>query len=365
MRADWRDHLEQEFEAGQDYKPNKTDWLDGAWTDLRTADADEQRRGKTGLPVKTLKEIGKKLTDVPKAFNVHRTIQRFLDNRAKMIETGEGIDWATARSPGVRLAGRRGSPGAPVRPGRRARHLQPAPFGALRSGDRDSAISRSTTLRQSRRATRSSTRCSRKRRCSASNTATRCPTRALTLWEAQFGDFANGAQVVDRPVHLLGRAQVVPHVGPRLLLPHGYEGQGPEHSSARLERYLQLCAEDNMQVANCTTPANYFHVLRRQMKRDFRKPLILMTPKSLLRHKRAVSSLAEMTGESCFHRLLWDDAEAAGRPADQAAPGRRSAASSSARARSITTCSRIARSAASTTSICCASNSSIRSRPRP
>ena len=166
---------------------------------------------------------------------------------------------------------------------------------------------------------------------------------ALTLWEAQFGDFANGAQVVFDQFISSGERKWLRMSGLVCLLPHGYEGQGPEHSSARLERFLQMCAEDNMQVANCTTPANYFHILRRQLKREIRKPLILMTPKSLLRHKRAVSRLDELANGTSFHRLLWDDAQMLPDEKIKLVPTTRSAASSCVPARSITISTRSAR----------------------
>ena len=310
MRADWRAHLEAEFETGQSYKPNKADWLDGAWTGLRTADnQDEQRRGKTAVPIKTLKEIGKKLTEIPRDFEAHKTILRFLETRRKMIETGEGIDWATAEALAfgsilmeghpIRLSGQDSERGTfsqrhsvlyDQRDERRFIPLnnlgpQQANYEVINSMLSEEAV------------------------LGFEYGYSLAEPRALTLWEAQFGDFANGAQVVFDQFISSGERKWLRMSGLVCLLPHGYEGQGPEHSSARLERFLQLCAEDNMQVANCTTPANYFHILRRQLKRDFRKPLILMTPKSLLRHKRATSTLAEMAGESAFHRLLWDDAE--------------------------------------------------------
>ncbi|MEP9387338.1 2-oxoglutarate dehydrogenase E1 component [Mesorhizobium sp. KR9-304] len=313
MRADWRAHLESEWEVGQAYKPNKADWLDGAWSGLRAADnEDELRRGKTAVPVKTLKEIGKKLTDVPKDFEVHRTIGRFLETRRGMIDTGEGIDWSTAEALAlasilldgnpVRLSGQDSERGTfsqrhSVLYDQRdeTRYIPLNNLSAAQAGFEviNSMLSEEAVL-------------------GFEYGYSLAQPNALTLWEAQFGDFANGAQVVFDQFISSGERKWLRMSGLVCLLPHGYEGQGPEHSSARLERFLQLCAEDNMQVANCTTPANYFHILRRQMKRDFRKPLILMTPKSLLRHKRAVSTLAEMSGESAFHRLLWDDAQLLG-----------------------------------------------------
>lgn len=310
MKADWRAHLEQEFEAGQHYKPNKADWLDGEWSGLRTADnADEQRRGKTAVPMKTLKEIGRKLSEIPAGFNAHRTIQRFMENRANMITTGEGIDWAMAEALSF---------GALCVEGSKIRLSgQDCERGTF--SQRHSVLyDQETEERYIPLANLSPTQgryevinsmLSEEAVLGFEYGYSLARPNALTLWEAQFGDFANGAQVVFDQFISSGERKWLRMSGLVCLLPHGYEGQGPEHSSARLERFLQLCAEDNMQVANVTTPANYFHILRRQLKRDFRKPLILMTPKSLLRHKRAVSTLAEMAGESAFHRLLWDDAE--------------------------------------------------------
>ncbi|MDB5522649.1 MAG: sucA [Rhizobium sp.] len=310
MKADWRAHLEQEFEAGQAYKPNKADWLDGVWSGLRTADnADEQRRGKTAVPMKSLKEIGKKLSEIPEGFKAHKTIQRFMENRSQMVQTGEGLDWATAEAFAfgslcldghkIRLSGQ---------------DCERGTFSQRHSvlydqETEDRYIPLANLSPTQARFEVINSMLSEEAVLGFEYGYSLARPNALTLWEAQFGDFANGAQVVFDQFISSGERKWLRMSGLVCLLPHGYEGQGPEHSSARLERFLQMCAEDNMQVANCTTPANYFHILRRQMKRDFRKPLILMTPKSLLRHKRAVSSLSELAGESSFHRLLWDDAE--------------------------------------------------------
>lgn len=306
----WRNHLEEEFQVGQAYKPNKADWLDGAWSGLATPKASDERRvGATGVPVEKLKEIGRRLVTIPQDFHIHRTIRRFLENRQKMIETGEAVDWslgealafATLLKEGykVRLSGQ---------------DVERGTFSQRHSVLFDQETEkRYTPLNHlgGEQATFEviNSMLSEEAVLGFEYGYSLAEPKALTVWEAQFGDFANGAQVVVDQFISSGERKWLRMSGLVMLLPHGYEGQGPEHSSARLERYLQLCAEDNMQVANCTTPANYFHILRRQMHRNFRKPLILMTPKSLLRHKRAVSRLDEMGEASTFHRLLYDDAE--------------------------------------------------------
>ena len=311
MKADWRSRLEAEHEAGQAYKPNKAEWLDGRWAGLKAVAStqDDARRGETGAPLPLLKEIGAKITQIPEGFNAHKTIQRFLENRRKAIDTGEGIDWATGEALAFALTVNEGTrvrfSGQDVERGTFSqRHSvlidqeterRYKPLSNIREGQGKYEVINSMLSEEAVLGFEYGYSLSEP--------------NALTLWEAQFGDFANGAQVVFDQFISSGERKWLRMSGLVCLLPHGYEGQGPEHSSARLERFLQMCAEDNMQVANCTTPANYFHILRRQLNRDFRKPLILMTPKSLLRHKRAVSRLDEMAEGTSFHRVLWDDAQ--------------------------------------------------------
>jgi 2-oxoglutarate dehydrogenase E1 component len=310
MRADWRARLDAELEASQSYRPNSADWLDGRWAGMKVArEVDDPRRGNTGVAAETLKSIGQKLTTVPQGFHLHRTIQRFLDSRAKAIETGEGIDWATAEALAL---GSLLVDGHPVRLS--GQDTERGTFSQRHSVLIDQETEdRYTPLnhvdgKQARFEVINSM-LSEEAVLGFEYGYSLAEPNALTLWEAQFGDFANGAQVVFDQFISSGERKWLRMSGLVCLLPHGYEGQGPEHSSARLERFLQMCAEDNMQVANCSTPANYFHILRRQLKREIRKPLILMTPKSLLRHKRAVSRFDEMTNGTSFHRVLWDDAQ--------------------------------------------------------
>jgi 2-oxoglutarate dehydrogenase E1 component len=310
MRADWRAKLDVELEASLGYKPNSADWLDGRWADIKAArDPEDPRRGQTGAPLDLLKTIGEKTTAIPSGFHAHRTIQRFLENRRRAIETGQGIDWSTAEALAfcsllleghpVRLSGQDTERGTFSQ-----RHSV-----LVDQDNEDRYIPFNNLGEDQARFEVINSMLSEEAVVGFEYGYSLAEPDALTLWEAQFGDFANGAQVVFDQFVSSGERKWLRMSGLVCLLPHGYEGQGPEHSSARLERFLQMCAEDNMQIANCTTPANYFHILRRQLKRNIRKPLILMTPKSLLRHRRAVSRLDEMGPNTTFHRFLWDDAQ--------------------------------------------------------
>ncbi len=300
----FRARLDADFEASKTYKPNKADWLEGVWSGYEQAPTVEDRRGTTELPVELVREIGLASTRVPAGFTLHPRLARVLDGRRKSVETGEGIDWATAEAIAfgsllieghlVRLSGQDSARGtfsqrhaALIDQVTGERHV---PLGHVRPGQArfvalDSPLSELGVLGFE---------------YGYSLTAP----DALILWEAQFGDFANGAQPMIDQFICSAEAKWLRMSGLVMLLPHGYEGQGPEHSSARLERYLQLSAGDNWQVVNPTTPAQYFHVLRRQIHRKFRKPLVVMTPKSLLRHKLATSRIEEMGPGTHFHRVL-------------------------------------------------------------
>lgn len=310
QKAAWRAHLDAEYETGQSYRPNKADWLDGKWKQVKAAKAsDDPRRGQTGVDMETLRTLGRKLTEVPENFHIHRTIKRFLANREKTVETGEGVDWAFAEA----LAfGSLCVAGHPVRLS--GQDCERGTFSQRHSvlydqENEDRYIPLNNLSEDQAHYEVINSMLSEEAVLGFEYGYTLAEPNALTLWEAQFGDFANGAQVIFDQFISSGERKWLRMSGLVTLLPHGYEGQGPEHSSARLERFLQMCAEDNMQVCYCSTPANYFHILRRQLNREIRKPLILMTPKSLLRHKRCVSRMDEMGPDTSFHRLLWDDAQ--------------------------------------------------------
>jgi 2-oxoglutarate dehydrogenase E1 component len=308
MRGRFRAHLDAELAASEGYRPNKADWLDGRWSKIGLAQ-DDERRGETGVPIETLREVGRSITTIPQDFNAHRTIQRLLQRRREMVESGTGIDWAMAEH----LAfGTLVKEGFPVRLS--GQDTERGTFSQRHSVLIDQATERQyTPLKHvspdQARFEVINSMLSEEAVLAFEYGYSLAEPDALVMWEAQFGDFANGAQVVFDQFISSGERKWLRMSGLVCLLPHGYEGQGPDHSSARLERFLQMSAEDNWQVANCTTPANYFHILRRQLHRKFRKPLILMTPKSLLRHKRVVSGFGEMGPGTTFHRVLWDDAQ--------------------------------------------------------
>ena len=304
---DYVAHLEEEFQAATSYLPNKADWFEGRWAGLGRPDEPVlgRRNTATAISEPELKRLGELLTTVPEGLHIHNTLQRILDTKTAMFESGEGFDWATAEAlaygslvaegHGVRLSGQDSARGTFsqrhavwVDQQTGAKYIPLCHVdGGGRFEVRDSPLSEFGVLGFEYGYSLADPKC-------------------LVLWEAQFGDFANGAQTIIDQFVAGGEAKWLRASGLVMLLPHAFEGQGPEHSSARLERYLQLCAEDNIQVANCTTPANYFHILRRQIRRDFRKPLVMMTPKSLLRNKFAVSSFSDFTGDSHFRRILSD-----------------------------------------------------------
>jgi 2-oxoglutarate dehydrogenase E1 component len=300
----FKDLLDQQFKTAKDYKP-KIEWFEGTWSRYKP-EKGKDKRGATGVDSNILLNISNKINEVPSDSNIHKTIKKILETRKKSIEQGSGIDWATAEA----LAfGSLLEEGYPVR-------LVGQDSGRGTFSQRHSVLR--NQIDNSRYIPLNNISKSQKNFEIVDSFLSELAVlgfeygyslvapNTLTLWEAQFGDFANGAQVIIDQFIASGERKWKRASGLVMLLPHGYEGQGPEHSSARLERFLQLCANDNLQIMNCTTPANYFHALRRQVLRDFRKPLIIMTPKSLLRNKYCVSELKDFSKENSFHRVMWD-----------------------------------------------------------
>ncbi|MDC1454476.1 2-oxoglutarate dehydrogenase E1 component, partial [Pelagibacteraceae bacterium] len=298
--------LDEQFKSAKDYKP-KIAWFEGTWSAYKP-EKGKDKRGVTGADTNKLLKISEKINSSSDELNLHKTIVKILNNRKEAVKNGLNIDWSTAEALAfgslleegypVRLVGQDSGRGTFSQRHSVLRNQKDnsryVPLNNISSNQKqfevvDSFLSELAVL-------------------GFEYGYSLVEPNTLTLWEAQFGDFANGAQVVIDQFIASGERKWRRASGLVMLLPHGYEGQGPEHSSARLERFLQMCSNDNMQVMNCTTPANYFHALRRQMLRDFRKPLIMMTPKSLLRNKYCVSNIEDFNKKNSFHRILWDHA---------------------------------------------------------
>ena len=307
MKMKFKNLLEEQFKTAKEYKP-KLEWYEGVWSRYKP-ERGKDRRGDTGVSLDKIKKIGEKITSIPKEFNAHSTIRKIFENKKKMFLTGKGFDWATAEQLAfgtlldegypVRLCGQDSGRGT---------------FSQRHSVLRDQIDNtyytplNNISEKQKRYEVIDSLLSEMAVLGFEYGYALSEPT-TLVVWEAQFGDFVNGAQIIIDQFITSAERKWARANGLVMLLPHGYEGQGPEHSSARLERFLQLCAQENIQVMNCTTPANYFHALRRQIHRDIRKPLIIMTPKSLLRNKKCVSDIEDFTSKDTFHRILSDHAD--------------------------------------------------------
>ena len=303
-KTDFNLLLDNQFKSAKDDKP-KLDWFEGTWSRYRPQKG-KDKRGKTGVNENTLISISNKINSLEDQLKVHKTIKKIFSKRHESILAKKNIDWSTSEALAfgsllnegfpVRLVGQDSGRGTFSQ-----RH------SVLRNQDDNSRyIPLNNISKNQKNFEIVDSFLSELAVLGFEYGYSLVEPETLTIWEAQFGDFANGAQVVIDQFIASGERKWSRASGLVLLLPHGYEGQGPEHSSARLERFLQLSGQENLQVVNCTTPANYFHVLRRQIHRDFRKPLIIMTPKSLLRNKFCVSKLEDFDKSNSFHRVLSD-----------------------------------------------------------
>ena len=302
----WSD-LEKKFEKAKNYKLKTKLWMGGQWSGLSRAPKDPLRRGKTSESEKSLKDTGIKITNIPGNFNLHPKLQKFNNARIKAIKTGKGIDWSFAEALAigsllkegyqVRLAGQDS--------GRGTFSQRHSVFYDQKTEERYIPLNNISKKQKEFEIVDSFL--SELGVLGFEYGYSLADPNTLVMWEAQFGDFANGAQIIIDQFITSSERKWMQMSGLVMLLPHGHEGMGPEHSSARVERFLQMAAEDNIQIVNCTTPASYFHALRRQIHRNFRKPLIVFTPKSTLRHPNNISRIEEFIGKTSFHRVIDDD----------------------------------------------------------